>query len=118
MSTMESADTYSGLVAQLSADWRVVECRDRLQWILQRRGSPKKPRRNDWRGRSYCRTAEALRRCTRDYAGAVDPNAAAILAELPPLIGEAPVAATETNFATSTRARRNSTATVSFNEGN
>jgi hypothetical protein len=83
VSTMESADTYSGLVAQLSADWRVVECRDRQQWILQRRGSPKKPHTNDWRGRSYCRTAEALRRCTRDYAGAIHPTAAAVLAALP-----------------------------------
>ena len=77
MSTMEAADTYSGLFVQLNADWRVVKCRDGQQWILQRRGSPEKGRRNDWRGRSYCRTAEALRRCTRVYAGAIDPTAAA-----------------------------------------
>lgn len=83
MSTMESADTYSELIVQLNTNWRVVECRDRRQWILQRRGSPKKPRRNDWRGRSYCGTAEALRRCTRDYAGGIDPTAANILASLP-----------------------------------
>ncbi len=89
MSSMESADTYSGLIVQLSADWRVVECRDAQLWILQRRGSPKKPRRNDWRGRSYCRTAEALRRCTRDYAGAMNPTAAAILTSLPERIDNA-----------------------------
>jgi hypothetical protein len=83
MSTMESADTYSGLVVQLSADWRVVECRDSQQWILQRRGSPKMSRRDDWRGRSYCRTRGALIRCTREYAGATDPAALAILAWLP-----------------------------------
>ena len=83
MSLVETADDYSGLVANLNPDWRVVECRDRAQWILQRRGSPKKPRRNDWRGRSYCRTAEALRRCTRDYAGTIDPSSAPILASLP-----------------------------------
>jgi hypothetical protein len=82
-SRIESADDYSGFVAQLNPDWRVVECRDRVQWILQRRGSPKKPRRDDWRGRSYCRTSEVLRRCTREYADAIDPTAAAILAALP-----------------------------------
>lgn len=89
MSDSETSDDYSGLVAQLNPDWRVVECRDRVQWILQRRGSPKKARRNDWRGRSYCRTAEGLRRCTRDYVGVIDPSAAIILAALPQQIDHA-----------------------------
>ena len=35
-------------------------------------------------------TAEALRRCTRHYAGAIDPTTAGILAALPPLINGAP----------------------------
>jgi hypothetical protein len=42
MSRMESAEGYDGLVVQLNRDWRVIECRDRNQWILQRRGSPNK----------------------------------------------------------------------------
>ena|SRR5258708_27628378 len=83
MSRIETADDYPGFVAQLNPDWRVVECRDRIQWILQRRGSPKKARTDDWRGRSYCQTSEALIRCAREYAGAVDDTAAAILAALP-----------------------------------
>jgi hypothetical protein len=83
MSGVETADGYPGVVAQLNPHWRVVESRDRVQWILQRAGSPKMSRRNDWRGRSYCQTGEALRRCTREYAGAIDPAAAAILAALP-----------------------------------
>jgi hypothetical protein len=86
MSAMETADSYSPLIAQLNAGWRVIECSDQQQWIRQRRGSPKKARRDDWRGHSYCRTAEALRRCTRDYVGAIEPTAAVILAALPPLI--------------------------------
>jgi hypothetical protein len=85
----ETADSHSGLVTQLNPDWRVVECRDRVQWILQRRGSPEKPRRDDWRGRSYCRTKEALIRCAREHAGPIDPAAVAILASLPERI-EAP----------------------------
>jgi hypothetical protein len=117
MSTMESADAYFGSIAQLNADWRVVECRDRLQWILQHRGSPKKPRRNDWRGRSYCRTGEALRRCARDYAGVIDPTAAAILAALPPLVGRSPAGNEQGNLATKTRVRRNAPATASLKPG-
>jgi hypothetical protein len=69
MSRVETADGYYGFVAQLNPDWRVVECRDRIQWILQRRGSPKMSRRDDWRGRSYCRTSQALIRSAREYAG-------------------------------------------------
>ena len=82
-SLRETADGYSGFVAQLNPDWRVVACRDRAQWILQRRGSPEKPRGDDWRGRSYCRTKEALIRCTREHAGPIDPAAGAILTSLP-----------------------------------
>ena len=88
-SRLETADDYAGLVAQLNPNWRVVECRDRMQWILQRRGSPQKAHKDGWRGRSYCRTSEVLRRCTREHAGAVDPAAAAILTSLPERIAEA-----------------------------
>jgi hypothetical protein len=83
MSLRETADGYPGFVAQLNPDWRVVACRDRVQWVLQRRGSPEKPRRDDWRGRSYCRTRDALIRCAREYAGFIDPEALAVLAALP-----------------------------------
>jgi hypothetical protein len=83
MSRVETADDYCGIVAQLNEDWRVVECRDRVQWILQRRGSPKMSRRDDWRGRSYCRTSQALIRSAREYAGAIDPAAATVLRALP-----------------------------------
>jgi hypothetical protein len=86
MSRTECADDYAGLVVQLNDDWRVIECRDRSQWILQRRGSPKKSRRGDWRGRSYCRTSQTLRRCTREHAGLVNPDAVDVLVALPPWI--------------------------------
>jgi hypothetical protein len=69
ISTRESADDYHKVIAQLSDRWRVIECADGIQWILQHRGSPEKPRRDDWRGRSYCRDREALRRCGREHAG-------------------------------------------------
>lgn len=79
----ESADNYCGVVAVLNAHWRVIECHHGLQWILQRRNAPKKARGDDWRGRSYCRTREALIRCTCASAGEIDPAAATVLASLP-----------------------------------
>ena len=33
----EKADDYAAIVAKLNADWRFIVCRDRIQWILQRR---------------------------------------------------------------------------------
>jgi hypothetical protein len=81
--TAECADNYVGLVALLNGGWRVVECRDRLQWILQRRGSPESSRADDWRGRSYCQTRFGLLRCARAHAGDADPGALAVLAALP-----------------------------------
>jgi hypothetical protein len=83
VSIRETADDYTRVVAVLNAAWGVIECRDGLQWILQRRGSPETSRGGDWRGRSYCRTKEALIRCAREYAGEIDPDACRTLAALP-----------------------------------
>jgi hypothetical protein len=43
----------------------VIACRDRQQWILQRRSAT-------WEARSFCRTSEALKRVVREHVGAVD----------------------------------------------
>ena len=83
ISRRECDDDYYRIVARLNPGWRVIECQDGVQWILQRLGSPKRSRRNDWRGQSYSRTREALIRCTRHHAGDIDPAAAAVLAALP-----------------------------------
>lgn len=83
----ETASTYRAVVAVLNDRWRVIECRDGIQWILQRRGSPETSRADDWRGRSYCRTKEALLRLCGLHAGAIDPAALAVLSALPKTIG-------------------------------
>jgi hypothetical protein len=79
----ETTDDYGRVVVDLNRGWRVIECRDRVQWILQRRKAPEKPRQNDWRGRSYCRTSEALIRCVREHAGEIEPAGCTVLAALP-----------------------------------
>jgi hypothetical protein len=53
------------LVAQLNDQWRVVD--DHLQWILQQRKGNARSKNCGWRGRSFCRTREALLRCVREY---------------------------------------------------
>jgi hypothetical protein len=69
------------LVAQLNERWRVID--DPLQWILQwKKGNPRK-KNSGWRGRSFCRTREALLRCVAGYFGKIDANALAQLKSLP-----------------------------------
>jgi hypothetical protein len=86
----ESDDRYPA-VAILNQRYRVIRCRDGIQWILQRRNipagtggnRPERHSRDDWRGRSYCRTREALIRCCRAYSGEIDPAAVVALRTLP-----------------------------------
>ena len=33
----ETSDFYSGVIAVLTSRWRVITCRNGIQWILQRR---------------------------------------------------------------------------------
>ena len=77
----ETADDYVGTLARLNATWRVIVCRDGIQWILQRR----KEGGGDWprRAMHYCRTRKALIRLTATLCGRVDPLALATLHALP-----------------------------------
>jgi hypothetical protein len=71
----------------LNARWRVIECHDGIQWILQARNRAETVARDVWRGRSYCRTREALVRCCDAYCDAIEPAGRAALEALPPCIG-------------------------------
>jgi hypothetical protein len=85
----ESDDRYP-VVAQLNERWRVIVCRDGIQWILQRKqalGATETYAASDWRGRSYCRTSSTLVRCCREHCGPIEPAAATVLAALPDRIG-------------------------------
>ena len=78
----ETADDYRAVLAHLSDRWRVVACKDRIQWILQGRDG-KRAGRPRWTGVRYFRTREALMQSVRGLCGAVDPAALATLAFLP-----------------------------------
>ncbi|GEM_PF-2024868 len=79
----ESADHYNNIV-HISANYRVIICRDAVQWIIQhRRGKSGAGAR--WRSVAYCQARKALIRewhaKTGDYHGAV------ALGRLPEKIG-------------------------------
>jgi hypothetical protein len=60
----ESSDQYPFVIAELADSWRVIECADDMQWILQRRTTNRGE--IQWNGRSFCRTKEALLRCIKE----------------------------------------------------
>jgi hypothetical protein len=70
-------------VAALNDGWRVIVCKNSIQWILQRRRAGP----DSWRGRSFCCTREALVRCARQHAGDIAADALVILLRLPERIG-------------------------------
>jgi hypothetical protein len=86
VSRNESSDGSGRVVAILNPKWRVIECRDQIQWILQSRESVKSEP-GLWRGRSYCRTKEALLRVCAFHASDINPIAADVLAALPTTAG-------------------------------
>jgi hypothetical protein len=82
----ETANNYLRIVARLSERWRIIECKDQLQWILQKRDAQRagQPR---WTGYGYFRTRDALIRVSRALCERIDPATLAALASLPDRFG-------------------------------
>lgn len=78
----EESENYHPIIAKLNANWRVIECKDAIQWIVQRRAGMRhgEPR---WDGRCYCRTRQGLLRRVRELASECDAGALAIIGSLP-----------------------------------
>lgn len=75
------------VVALVGTQWRVVECADAIQWIVQKRtGSRHGSAR--WDCRKYFRTRAALVAFCRPLASASDPGALSVLESLPGRIGQ------------------------------
>ena len=89
LSTSEEAEAYRAIVAVLNPRWRVIECRNGIQWILQR-NTGLRHGTTRWEGRCYCRTRECLLRRVRELAGEIEPTASAVLNNLPDWIGGQP----------------------------
>ncbi|MFH0297222.1 hypothetical protein AAFX91_08260 [Bradyrhizobium sp. 31Argb] len=77
---LESYDEYDRVVVHLDDRTRVIECRDGVQWIVQRGHSVNGAMR--WDGVSFCRTKQALLRCAGVQPGE-NPTLDALPARFP-----------------------------------
>ena len=56
----ESDEAYSKGVVTLTDRLRIIECRDGIQWIVQKRVSPQTATKAQWRGLNHYRHREDL----------------------------------------------------------
>ncbi len=78
---LEEADNYRGELFR-HGKYRVAECRDGIQWLLQRQSGARTVGGARWRSLAYCTTRNALTRLYQAHSGSVAPE----LAELPETI--------------------------------
>ena len=81
-SRKEREDNYLDVVAQLAPRWRVIVCKDYLQWIIQKR-TAEPLHAGVWRGVSYVTTRNSLIRLCASLELLSDPLARARLEALP-----------------------------------
>ena len=82
LSNRERDDSFGQVVIQLAPRWRVVVCKDRLQWIIQKR-SAEPLHRGEWRGHSYVTSRNSLIRLCASLGLLSDDNARDRLEALP-----------------------------------
>lgn len=77
----ESDDGYRDVVAVLDDRWRVIVCKDAIQWIVQ--FAKKSGRGVAWRSARYVRTRDGLIAACARSMPEISPSALAILQALP-----------------------------------
>ena len=82
LSNRERDDSFCQVVVQLAPRWRVIVCKDHLQWIIQKR-SAEPLHRGEWRGHSYVTSRNSLIRLCASLELLSDPLAKARLEALP-----------------------------------
>ena len=83
----ETSDFYSGVIAVLTSRWRVVTCRDGIQWIVQKR-TAEPLHKGIWRGRSYHTNQNSLIEACAKLELLSDDKARADLDALPSIISQ------------------------------
>ena len=78
----ERDDNYAKVIAQLAPRWRVIICKDGIQWILQKRSVPF-PNTGTWAGKSYSTTRDALIAACSDRGLLSEPHLRRALDDLP-----------------------------------
>ena len=78
----ERDETYWGVIVALSDRWRVIICKDEIQFILQKRSVPF-PNTGTWSGKSYSTTRDALIAACSDRGLLSEPSEEQLLDALP-----------------------------------
>ena len=78
----ERDDNYQGVIVQLDPRWRIIECRDAIQWIIQKRSAePLNP--GYWLGASYVTDRNKLIELSTALGLLSEPSLRAVLEALP-----------------------------------
>jgi hypothetical protein len=87
LSNRERDDSFCQVVVQLAPRWRVIVCKDHLQWIIQKRTS-EPLHRGEWRGHSYVTNRNSLIRLCASLELLSDHAVRATLDALPEQFSE------------------------------
>ena len=81
-SHMERDDAYSKVILQLAPRWRIIECRNAEQWIIQHR-SAEPLHQGVWRSVSYVVSRDKLIKLSVSLGFLSEPSKRAVLEALP-----------------------------------
>ena len=80
ISHRERDEAYLGAIVQFSPRWRLILCKDQMQWIIQKKESS---RRGDWRGLKYLTCKDSVLKASGSLGLLSDPKVKAVLHALP-----------------------------------
>ena len=80
ISHRERDDAYIGTIVQFSLRWRLILCKDQIQWIIQKKESS---HRGFWRGKQYLTCKDSVLEASGRLGLLSDPNTEAVLKTLP-----------------------------------
>ena len=80
ISHRERDDAYLGTIAQFSPRWRLIHCKDQIQWIIQKKESS---HRGFWRGKQYLTCKDSVLNASVRLGLLSDPKVDAVLHALP-----------------------------------
>ena len=78
----ERDDSYTKVILQLAPRWRIIECRNAEQWIIQKR-SAEPLDRGKWTGVSYVVSRDKLIELSASLGLLSEPSKRAVLEALP-----------------------------------
>ena len=84
---MERGDAYRKVILQLAPRWRIIECRNAEQWIIQHR-SAEPLHQGVWRSVSYVVSRDKLIELSASLGFLSEPSKRAVLQALPPTARE------------------------------